>query len=224
MARLLRLPVSMSMTGIPDSWYRDSMNLRWIVSCTVALLACSGGSTPAGDAGTTDGGQVMMGPCTASPGAGTSEACCQKYGSSACTTGNFCGSNGGGQTVCLTNCTQADLGACTADVDCASGKCNTTEGQCESSVGATCTPSIGCAQPNDMSAAGCGPAVETSFAYCDPSTKVCKSTLGQCKSDCTSSADCTSPTTQCTGDVDGGVGTCCNPDSSNPFYSRCPCP
>ncbi|MGI5861757.1 MAG: hypothetical protein ACOX6T_06820 [Myxococcales bacterium] len=126
---------------------RTRTALPAIAVCLFAL-ACGDAAEPEAchDAGVVS--QVDAGEegCPHPMSQGPSEPCCLEHGIDACGAGLFCAAfDGRRQPTCYAERSRADRATCTADVQCASGSCNTAAKACRSMPGMECTAAIGCA-------------------------------------------------------------------------------
>ena len=171
--------------------------IRWSgITLAAALLAACGGSGGGKDA--VSSGDLPAGDaldCTSLPRSRTqSESCCPAFGADACGALLFCAAFDGRQTAtCYPERSRPDMTACTADVQCNSGECNTDAGLCRSTTLLACTRDAGCAKDP-----------EGRRNVCVADSKVCKP-LGDGKSGAVCELDT---------DCDATIAMVCSQDTS----------
>jgi hypothetical protein len=71
--------------------------------------------------------------------------CCPEWGIDACGANLYCAAQDGRtQPTCYPERGKQDMTECSANIQCASGACNTAVGKCKSDKYAACTTAIGC--------------------------------------------------------------------------------
>jgi hypothetical protein len=115
-----------------------------LLSCLAAGVACgSGEDVEAINASGPPEASICHGEPKSQP---IFAPCCMTHGIDACGGGLFCAAlDGRTQPTCYGERSRADLSTCTADLQCASGSCNTALGKCRSSPYQGCDRNIGCA-------------------------------------------------------------------------------
>ncbi len=118
--------------------------------------------------------------CSEPKSQGPSLPCCTSYGVDACGADLFCAAfDGRTRATCYPEHSRLDMTSCTADIQCASRKCNLTAGACASSPHSSCTAAIGCA-----------PDPTGDAYYCVDGTCTLPTGNGSCADVCGTHADC----------------------------------